>query len=135
MGIFGSVSRGTQTDKSDVDLIFGYCTGTRVFAEADASVIDMEDPLKEALGRKVDMFFFVEGGNMRLAELRALLTCKTIWGDPNFYERTRKKAIEQLRETHSRINDIVTVGKAIVPQLSSVLTRCDTLWLAMLFRG
>ena len=70
VGIFGSVSRGTQTDKSDVDLLFGYGTGTQVFAEAETSVIDMEDLLKKALRRKLDLFFFVEDGTMRLEILR-----------------------------------------------------------------
>jgi len=48
--IFGSYVRGEETEKSDIDLLVEYPKGTNLF-----DVVDLQDKLENALGRKVDL--------------------------------------------------------------------------------
>ena len=126
VGIFGSVSRGTHTNKSDVDLLFGYSEGTDVY-EAHPSMCSMREALEEALGREVDLLCFVEDGYMRYGELMGLMTGKIIWGNTAFYERTKKKAEEQLWEAHRRAMDAKIIATRIRIQLASSVTKVGNL--------
>jgi len=48
--VFGSFARGEATKNSDLDLLVSYKPGTSLF-----DVIDLQDELEQALGRKVDL--------------------------------------------------------------------------------
>lgn len=51
LSIFGSVSRGTATDTSDVDLLYRFSDQARPGFE----FFDLEDELAEIFGRRVDL--------------------------------------------------------------------------------
>ena len=50
LGIFGSVAKGTQTKKSDIDLLVEFSGPIGLF-----SFVRLERELSEILGRKVDL--------------------------------------------------------------------------------
>ena len=52
--LFGSFSRGEETDKSDIDIMFDKVEGTRFGIIRLVSVIN---ELEEATGRKIDLVF------------------------------------------------------------------------------
>jgi len=51
IGIFGSVSRGDDIPESDVDVLYKFRSGTRIYH----NLLDLGDYLEELLGRKVDL--------------------------------------------------------------------------------
>lgn len=48
--VFGSISRGEETDKSDIDLLVNFESGRSLF-----DLIELKDELEELLGIKVDI--------------------------------------------------------------------------------
>ena len=50
VGLFGSVSRGEETEKSDIDLLVKFAKRKSLLA-----VVKLERELSEALGKKVDL--------------------------------------------------------------------------------
>ena len=51
IGIFGSVSRGTDTPDSDIDIIYQFKPGIRMYH----NLLDLGDFLEELFGRNVDL--------------------------------------------------------------------------------
>lgn len=104
VGVFGSVSRGTQRPDSDIDFLVGHNTGADLLRDLGGSMNALTEALPEALGREVDIVHVIQGNPRGYVQLEGLLTSKTIWGDPSWPAEDQKKAIEVLRDVHVRFS-------------------------------
>lgn len=76
-GVFGSVARGDQTDKSDVDILVKF-SGMPTFA----GYLRLDEDLRQSLGRDIDLI--TEGGVNKFLRPEIERDLKVIYGQrPN----------------------------------------------------
>jgi len=94
-GVFGSISRGTQRDNSDVDIIVGFASNASFFHDV------------------FDVVQHVRNGDMGLVQVEALLAAKTIWGDEQWLSSQRDEAESVLRQSYLNLKEAEKIMKAV----------------------
>ncbi|KIL56827.1 hypothetical protein M378DRAFT_172366 [Amanita muscaria Koide BX008] len=117
-GIFGSVQRGTQRPDSNVNFLIGYAAGT---VWGRPSRMELSERLSEILGREVDVEVFTQNDYaFECVHIEALLTAKTIWGDPpSWVHSSREEAERQLREGYETMKRALQVASRLEAKLPS----------------
>lgn len=123
VGVFGSVSRGTQRPDSDIDLIIGHASDADYFSDVGGSMSELQEVMPEALGREVDIVHVVKGKPLGYVQMEALLSCKTVLGDPSWPVESQESAKRLLREGYSRLIRATVLFKEIVHELPSKQVR------------
>lgn len=112
-GVFGSVSRGTQRDSSEVDILLGYAPNARFFEDVCGDMGILVDQLPEVLGLRVDVIQHVQDRSMGIVQVEALLSAKTIWGNEQWLPPQRDKAESVLRQSYQKLNEAERMMRAV----------------------
>ena len=120
-GVFGSVSRGAQRSDSDVDIIVGYSRDADYFEDVCGSIELLNQRLSEILGRSVDVVPFVDATKaIAYVHLEALLTSKTVWGDPAWPKASKAAAERLLRQEYSRTRKAADIMSDLEQKLTLI---------------
>jgi predicted nucleotidyltransferase len=119
VGLFGSMSRGTHTDSSDVDLIFGYNARTNNIY----SVVDkITTAAEQIFNRPVELLHLVNPKVDAYLLLEALLTSITVYGSDQWPKSLRESSLIYLNEGYLRLKRSYQLLKKM-DQLVSVTSK------------
>lgn len=101
-GVFGSFSRGEQTESSDVDVVVVWDPAHKYGWQPhdDYFYLELKEELERAWARKVDVIDIRRGRLDTFIDVEALLTSRTLYGSENNEHviKARKDALEVVED-------------------------------------
>ena len=119
VGVFGSVSRGTQRPDSDIDVLVGHASGADFLADVCGALYELLEALPRAVGREVDVVNVVRGRPMGYVQMEGLLTSKTLWGAPSWPRGAQVEAEALLKDGYRRTKDAADLADKVFERLPS----------------